>query len=69
MTVARRAADVSVRARFRRVVENLLPWFDPVVERERREYIVRLAAREKVASSRAAVVREAYRRASDRLER
>lgn len=44
--LARRMADVSVRARIQRAIEDWLPWYDPKAERERVRHIDELAERE-----------------------
>ena len=42
---ARRLADVSWAARFRRFVETVLPWYDPAAEREHRQQTAALERR------------------------
>lgn len=67
--LARRAADVDFWARFRRWVEDVLPWYDPKVEREHRAYTADLQKRGAAAIRSAEQVREDYRKAGNRMTR
>jgi len=42
---ARRLADVNLGARFRRLIEQWLPWFDAAAEREHRQHTAELERR------------------------
>lgn len=67
--LARRAADVSVGARIRRWVENVLPWYSPEEERKHRAYTADLEERGARAISGAEQVRKDYLKAAGRLRR
>lgn len=65
---ARRAADVSLRARFQRAIENLLPWYDVQVERARKQRSEAIAREVKVTTRDAETVRKAYEAMAERLD-
>lgn len=70
MTVyARRAADVDLLARLRRMVENALPWYSPEDERKHRAYTADLERRGKTAIDSIEQIRQDYLKAGNRAAR
>lgn len=60
---------MTLRDRFRFAIERLLPWFDPA-EKARRDARTEAIRRRSIAARiQTERVREAYRRAADRVER
>lgn len=69
MTGARRAADVSWRAWWRRFVENVLPWYDVADARRRKARSDAIVTELHVNTRNAEAVRKAYESMGDRLDR
>lgn len=65
---ARRAADVSVRDRFHRFVERILPWYDPAEERRRNARSAAIVRELRVNTRNAEAIRAAYQDMAERLD-
>lgn len=63
------AGTATVRSRWHRLIEALLPWYDPTVEAARDERTAKIRREAIAARVTAEQVREAYRAAGQRVQR